>query len=99
MNRIKNATCLQGDWPILSFGGAAISGEGGGYGFGHISEEESLRLLRCAFDEGVRLFDTAPIYGFGLSEKRIGRAFAKRREDVIIVSKSGSPGLNRSAST
>ncbi|MFA6236102.1 MAG: aldo/keto reductase [Bacteriovorax sp.] len=73
----------------LAFGGASISGEGGGYGFGDISEADSIELLHGAFDQGLRIFDTAPIYGFGLSEERIGKAFKQMREKVFIVSKSG----------
>lgn len=73
----------------ISFGGAAISGEGGGYGFGVMSENNAIELLHYSFDQGIRIFDTAPIYGFGLSEKRIGLAFAKNRDQVFIVSKCG----------
>ncbi len=73
----------------IAFGGAAISGEGAGYGFGDISEGESIDLLHLAFDLGLRIFDTAPIYGFGLSEKRMGLAFKQNREKVFLVSKSG----------
>ena len=73
----------------LAFGGAAISGEGGGYGFGNISESESIDLLHEAYDLGFRIFDTAPIYGFGLSERRMGKAFKQNRDKVFLVSKSG----------
>lgn len=73
----------------LAFGGAAISGEGGGYGFGDISEADSIELLHLAYEQGLRIFDTAPIYGFGLSEKRMGKAFRQMREKVFLVSKSG----------
>ena len=73
----------------LAFGGAAISGEGGGYGFGEISEKDAIELLHVAYESGIKIFDTAPIYGFGLSEKRIGKAFKKNRDDIFIVSKSG----------
>ena len=73
----------------LAFGGAAISGEGGGYGFGNISEEKSIELLLQSFDLGCRIFDSAPIYGFGLSEIRMGKAFRQMRDKVFIVSKSG----------
>ncbi|MCC7430444.1 aldo/keto reductase [bacterium] len=73
----------------VGFGGAAVSGEGGGYGFGFVSETESLNLLHKAHDFGINLFDTAPVYGFGTSEKRIGKAFLKMRDKVFIVSKSG----------
>lgn len=78
----------------FSFGGASISGESGGYGFGPISDEDTDKLLSFVFDEvGVRLFDSAPIYGFGDSERRLGKFFRKRggglREQVFLTSKSG----------
>src|SRR3989339_1130495 len=73
----------------ICFGGAAISGEGGGYGFGEISDTSANALLMQAFDLGITIFDTAPIYGFGLSEKRLGMAFRRKREKVFIISKSG----------
>lgn len=74
---------------IVGFGGAAISGEGGGYGFGDISEQEALRLLSKSRELGVTLYDTAPVYGYGLSEERIGKAFKGCRDQVFIVSKCG----------
>ena len=73
----------------IAFGGASISGEGAGYGFGQITDNESTDLLLEAFEHGIRIYDTAPIYGFGLSEKRIGSAFRQTRDKVFIVSKSG----------
>lgn len=73
----------------LGFGGASISGEGAGYGFGDITENDAIDLLKQAKDSGITIFDTAPIYGFGLSEKRIGMAFKNERESVHIISKSG----------
>lgn len=74
---------------VIGMGGAAISGEGGGYGFGTMSTEQALLLLERALDYGINLFDTAPIYGFGLSEQRIGKAFRGKRDKVFLVSKSG----------
>lgn len=70
----------------MGLGGAAISGEGGGYGFGTLSEESAESLLKSAWDQGIRLFDTAPIYGFGLSEERMGRYLPA---DAFIVTKGG----------
>lgn len=75
----------------IAFGGGAISGEGGGYGFGHVSDEDAISLLQEAHDRGINLFDTAPVYGFGLSEKRMGKAFLGKRDRVFIVSKGGIP--------
>jgi aryl-alcohol dehydrogenase-like predicted oxidoreductase len=73
----------------IGFGAAAISGEGGGYGFGDISQDDAIALVRYAFDRGINLFDTAPIYGFGLSEKRLGLALKPVRDKAFIISKSG----------
>ena len=74
---------------IIGFGGASVSGEGRGYGLGSISEDNAITLIRAAFDRGINLFDTAPIYGFGTSEVRIGKALKSVREKAFIVSKSG----------
>ena len=74
---------------VLGFGGASVSGKGGGYGFGPISDEHSLSLLRTSVEYGINLFDTAPVYGFGKSEEMIGRALETFRDRVIIVSKGG----------
>ena len=57
--------------------------------FGPISESEAEELILPAYEYGVRLFDTAPIYGFGLSEKRLGRILKDLREKIFFVSKSG----------
>lgn len=73
----------------IGFGGGAVSGKGGGYGFGHIDEDEALRVLRHAFDRGITLFDTAPVYGWDLSEQRIGKALHDVRDQVFLVSKAG----------
>ncbi|MBI3547604.1 MAG: aldo/keto reductase [Elusimicrobia bacterium] len=73
----------------LAFGGGAVSGEAGGYGFGAMDEATAIALLRASNDRGIRVFDTAPIYGYGVSEERIGKAFEGRRDRVSIVSKCG----------
>ncbi len=73
----------------IGFGGASISGDGGGYGFGNISDNDSSSLLIAAFERGVRLYDTAPIYGFGSSEYKIGKTFKSKRDEIFIVSKCG----------
>lgn len=80
---------LDFDVSVVGFGGASVSGEGGGYGFGAISETEAITLLHAAKNLGINLFDTAPVYGFGLSERRIGKAFKTTRDSVFIVSKCG----------
>ncbi|MEX0799153.1 MAG: aldo/keto reductase, partial [Bacteriovoracaceae bacterium] len=73
----------------LGFGGAAVSGEGMGYGFGDISEAEAGKLLLSSWEAGINLYDFAPVYGFNLAEKRAGEAFKRMREKVFFISKSG----------
>jgi aryl-alcohol dehydrogenase-like predicted oxidoreductase len=52
------------------------------------SNEEADRVLRRVLHHGVNYFDTAPSYGKGLSEGRIGKAVKGRRDRVVIASKS-----------
>jgi aryl-alcohol dehydrogenase-like predicted oxidoreductase len=54
------------------------------------SNEESIRALNIAFELGVRVFDTADVYGCGLSEELVGRALEDYRDEVIIITKFGN---------
>jgi diketogulonate reductase-like aldo/keto reductase len=49
--------------------------------------EEELATLRLALDLGVRLIDTAEMYGDGRSEELVGEAIKGRREEAFLVSK------------
>ena len=86
---MKTIDKLGKNFSTLGFGGAAISGEGKGYGFGDIAESDAIEILLKAFDEGVNIFDFAPIYGHNMAEVRAGKAFRLHREKVYLVSKSG----------
>jgi len=68
------------------FGGAAI-----GNLYRPVSEADAFDTVRAAFNAGVRYFDTAPHYGFGLSEKRLGSALASidPRQSAIVSTKVG----------
>jgi D-threo-aldose 1-dehydrogenase len=69
----------------LSFGGAAI-----GNLFTAVSDEAARGAIDAAWDGGVRTFDTAPHYGLGLSERRIGAALRDRpRGEYVISTKVG----------
>ncbi|TDD22305.1 aldo/keto reductase [Kribbella turkmenica] len=50
------------------------------------ADEEASAVLEAAWDAGVRHFDTAPHYGLGLSEERLGRFLATKPRDEYIVS-------------
>ena len=69
----------------LGFGAAPL-----GNMFRNIPEEEALETVESAWQQGVRYFDTAPFYGGGLSELRIGKALSKhKRDDYILSTKVG----------
>ncbi|MEN7528446.1 aldo/keto reductase [Cupriavidus sp. DL-D2] len=51
------------------------------------SRAEEIATLRLGLDMGLRLIDTAEMYGEGLSESLVGEALAGRRDDAFLVSK------------
>lgn len=61
-----------------------------------IDDETAMAVLDRAWDHGIRYFDTAPHYGRGLAEQRLGRFLARRdRADYTVSTKVGrllSPG-------
>jgi aryl-alcohol dehydrogenase-like predicted oxidoreductase len=59
------------------------------YGAG-TTADEGIKLIHHAMASGVTLFDTAPMYGLGQNEERLGRALAARRGDVVIATKFGT---------
>ncbi|MFC1756630.1 aldo/keto reductase [Patescibacteria group bacterium] len=75
-----------GAWAI---GGALKLGEQS-LSYGQTSNKESLRALRVAMDNGINFFDTADIYGDGLSEQLIGQAIKGRRGEVVVATKVGN---------
>ena len=65
----------------LGFGAAPI-----GNLYREISDEEAFGAVEAAWQTGVRYFDTAPHYGLGLSERRLGVALAGRPRDEYVIS-------------
>jgi D-threo-aldose 1-dehydrogenase len=65
----------------LSFGGAAI-----GNLFTEVSDAGARAAVDAAWDGGIRAFDTAPHYGLGLSERRLGDALRHRPRDQYVIS-------------
>ncbi|MFF9542563.1 aldo/keto reductase [Streptomyces albidoflavus] len=51
-----------------------------------VSEEAALATVDAAWESGIRTFDTAPHYGLGLSERRLGAALSGRPRDSCTVS-------------
>jgi aryl-alcohol dehydrogenase-like predicted oxidoreductase len=74
-----------GTWPL---GGPIQVGEEA-IGRGSISEAEALATVEAARLSEVNFFDTADIYGLGQAEMVLGKAFAGRWNDLVVVSKVG----------
>jgi D-threo-aldose 1-dehydrogenase len=65
----------------LGFGGAQL-----GNLYSAVSDEVAGETVRAAWDAGVRYFDTAPHYGLGLSERRLGASLRSYPRDELVVS-------------
>ena len=69
----------------LGFGGAPLGAVGA-----RIDDETVAAIMQAAVDGGIRYFDTAPLYGHGLGEKRLGRNLVELpREDFVLSTKVG----------
>lgn len=69
----------------IGFGGWGIGGDS----YGSIGPDAATRVLRRAFEMGVTFYDTADMYGNGLSESRIGEALEDVRDRIVIATKVG----------
>ena len=71
---------------VVGFGSWAI----GGWMWGGITDErEAIGAIHAAINSGMNLIDTAPMYGFGASEKTVGKAISDRRDKVVLATKCG----------
>lgn len=79
--------------PPLGMGCWAIGGQfyagSTPLGFPDVEDAESIRAIQATLDAGLRVFDTAAVYGAGHSERLLGQALAKQ-PDAIIISKLGT---------
>jgi len=66
---------------ILSFGAQRVVDSQG------CSEEEAIRIMNYALDNGIRYFDTAWVYSAGQSEERVGKVARHRRKEMWIATK------------
>src|ERR1700676_3116758 len=63
----------------------------GGWMWGGTDERESIRTIHAALDKGINIIDTAPVYGFGVSEEIVGKALQAygARNNIIVATKVG----------
>ncbi|MDH4580742.1 aldo/keto reductase [Pseudomonas sp. BN415] len=57
--------------------------------YGQRDDNESLRVIHKALDEGINMLDTADYYGWGHNEELIAKAIAGRRNNVLLSTKFG----------
>jgi D-threo-aldose 1-dehydrogenase len=70
---------------VIGLGTAPIGGL-----YSEVSEEDAVAVVERAWDLGVRWFDTAPFYGSGLAEHRLGKVLRhKPRDDFVVSTKVG----------
>ncbi len=71
---------------VIAFG----AWQAGGPPFWENTDEKvSIKAVKTALEHGINLFDTAPIYGFGRSERIIGKALKPCRKNIRIATKCG----------
>jgi len=71
----------EAELPVLGLGGAPL-----GDLFEAISEDRAQSIVEAAWDGGIRLFDTAPWYGHGQSEHRLGHVLRQKTRDSYFLS-------------
>ena len=55
--------------------------------------EQAEKLLLRALEQGVTMFDTAALYGFGANETLVGRVLKAHRSKITLASKGGMAGV------
>ncbi len=65
----------------LGFGAAPLGGL-----YAPFPEDEAVATIRHAWEMGIRYVDVAPLYGYGHSERRVGRALAGVPRDALVLS-------------
>lgn len=74
----------------IGFGAWGIGGNNkNSLAYGPTNDNVSHDALKEAYDCGINFFDTSPLYGFGHSEKLIGKTFKGCRDKIIILTKVG----------
>lgn len=76
---------LDKPWTRITFGCWQIAPSGG---WGDLcTAEEADRVVKTAFEGGIRAFDTAEGYGDGESERRLAKALGSKKDEALIISK------------
>jgi len=76
---------------VTGFGAWALGGGGWAYGWGPQDDDESIRTIRHALEQGINWIDTAAVYGLGHSEEVVGRLLREltASERPMVFTKCG----------
>ncbi|WP_062792381.1 MULTISPECIES: aldo/keto reductase [Enterobacterales] len=77
-----------GSLEVSELGYGCMTNTAGPYGPG-VDRAQGIRVIRDAYDRGIRFFDTAEVYGPYLNEELVGEALGPVRNDVVIATKFG----------
>ncbi|CAI3951334.1 Pyridoxal reductase PdxI or related oxidoreductase [Commensalibacter communis] len=83
---LKDTVTIKGiDKPVLriALGTWAI----GGWMWGGPDDDNAIKTIHKAIDNGINVIDTAPVYGFGHSEEVVGKALQGKRDKIVIATK------------
>jgi L-galactose dehydrogenase len=72
----------------LGLGGAPLGGD-----YGPVTDEQVIDVIDRALELGINFIDTAPLYGRGESERRIGKALQGKRDQVVLATKAVIRGV------
>src|SRR5436305_6756289 len=91
MERTRLKTAALGDTGLevtrVGFGAWAIGGGGWEFGWGPQDDEQSIAAIHRALEHGINWIDTAAAYGFGRSERIVGRALEGLAERPYVFTK------------
>jgi aryl-alcohol dehydrogenase-like predicted oxidoreductase len=79
---------------VIAMGCWALAGD---TQWGPQSENDSIDAVRAALDAGINCFDTAPGYGDGLSEERLGKGLSGLRDKAVVATKIGPDAMRADA--
>ena len=69
------------DVTAIGLGSAPLGGL-----FTPVSDADAEATLEAAWSAGIRFYDTAPLYGFGLAERRFGAFLRQQKRDSYVIS-------------
>lgn len=69
--------------PQLGFGAMSLSGM-----FGPVDEDTALDTLQASIEAGITFWDTANIYGMGLSERILGKYISEKKPEIVLATKA-----------